>query len=167
MIDKHSKLRKCDWSEVEAEYLAGIDSIRKIASRHGIAEASIRRKAKEGGWVRNPKGEKARAVANSLATNGRKISGAAQSIIDEAVSQDVEDMNLGLASARLALRKIQDRINLEPDDRGLKLLSETIRINIDTIRKIRGLDEKPDTDDDFSRYSEEELIEEIERLRQD
>lgn len=41
-----------EWDRIGLEYLAGEDSIREIADRHGISEAAIRKKAKAEGWVR-------------------------------------------------------------------------------------------------------------------
>lgn len=41
-----------DWPRIEAEYLAGEDSIREIADRHEISDTAIRKKAKAEKWVR-------------------------------------------------------------------------------------------------------------------
>lgn len=42
-----------DWERIEADYRAGLLSVREIASAHGISHTYINRKAKEGGWVRD------------------------------------------------------------------------------------------------------------------
>lgn len=158
-------MAKTDWNAIKSEYLAGIVSIRKIGILYGISETAIRKKARSGGWVRNPASAKAKRVAEKLATDIKNAEGVAKTIIDDAVDQDVADMMLGLDVAREILRKVQERVRLEPDDRGLKVLSETLRLNIDTIRKIRGLDEKDDSPEDLSNYSEEQLLAELERLQ--
>jgi transposase-like protein len=41
-----------NWPRIEAEYLAGEDSIREIADRHEISDTAIRKRAKAEGWVR-------------------------------------------------------------------------------------------------------------------
>lgn len=41
-----------DWPRIEAEYLAGEDSIREIADRHEISDTAIRKRAKAGQWTR-------------------------------------------------------------------------------------------------------------------
>jgi transposase-like protein len=41
-----------EWQRIEAEYLAGEDSIREIADRHEISDTAIRKRAKAEGWVR-------------------------------------------------------------------------------------------------------------------
>lgn len=158
-------MAKTDWNAIKSEYLAGIVSIRKIGILYGISETAIRKKAKAEGWVRNPASAKAKRVAEKLATDLKSAEGVAKTIIDDAVDQDVADMMLGLDVAREILGKVQERVRLEPDDRGLKVLSETLRLNIDTIRKIRGLDEKDDSPEDLSNYSEEQLLAELERLQ--
>jgi hypothetical protein len=44
-----------DWMRIELEYLAGEDSIREIADRYDISEATIRKRAKAAGWLRAAK----------------------------------------------------------------------------------------------------------------
>lgn len=47
-----SRRSTIDWPKIEREFLAGKDSIREIADRHGISDTAIRKRAKTGGWVR-------------------------------------------------------------------------------------------------------------------
>ena len=42
-----------DWERIEAEYRAGVLSLREIASQHGITEGAIRKRAKRDGWARD------------------------------------------------------------------------------------------------------------------
>ena len=48
---RHRK-RKIDWRGIEADYRAGILSLREIAARHGCTEGAIRKRAKRDGWTR-------------------------------------------------------------------------------------------------------------------
>ncbi len=41
-----------EWQRIEAEYLAGEDSIREIADRHEISDTAIRKRAAAAGWER-------------------------------------------------------------------------------------------------------------------
>jgi len=66
--------------------------------------------------------------------------------IRAAAQEDVRDMRLGLHAARLALQvsamgleAMRDSGDLDP--RNAKLWSECVAINVNTIRKIRGLDD--------------------------
>lgn len=42
-----------DWERIEADYRAGLLSLREIASAHTITEGAIRKRAKRDGWERN------------------------------------------------------------------------------------------------------------------
>ncbi len=42
-----------DWEAIERAYRAGSLSIRNIADQHGIAEGTIRKRAKKHGWLRD------------------------------------------------------------------------------------------------------------------
>ncbi len=42
-----------DWERIEADFRAGILSLREIAGQHGITEGGIRKRAKRDGWVRD------------------------------------------------------------------------------------------------------------------
>lgn len=54
-----------DWERVEADYCAGIKSLREIAAEHGITEGTIRARAKKNDWPRN--------VAAKVAAKAEKI----------------------------------------------------------------------------------------------
>jgi hypothetical protein len=45
--------KRHDWEAIEAEYSAGVKSIRAIASDYGIGESAIRKRAKRDGWQRD------------------------------------------------------------------------------------------------------------------
>lgn len=42
-----------DWSPIEADYRAGIKSLRQIASQNGVSEGAIRKRAKREDWERD------------------------------------------------------------------------------------------------------------------
>ncbi|VWC90124.1 bacteriophage protein [Burkholderia aenigmatica] len=42
-----------DWERIEADYRAGVLSIREIASQHGITDTAIRKRAARDGWARD------------------------------------------------------------------------------------------------------------------
>lgn len=44
---------KPDWEKIEAEYRAGVLSIREIAGQHGVSDTAIRKRAKAHGWDRD------------------------------------------------------------------------------------------------------------------
>jgi len=72
--------------------------------------------------------------------------------IEAAAQEDARDMRFGLNAARLALNLVGLRLNQAKTDnqygpREIKVLSERIAINVNTIRQIRGLDAQLDPGD--------------------
>jgi hypothetical protein len=70
--------------------------------------------------------------------------------VDAAAQEDVRDMRLGLQAARLALKVSAMGLKAmadsgRPDGKATKLWSECVAINVNTIRKIRGLDDNTQT----------------------
>ena len=53
-----------DWERIEADYRAGLMSLRELAKPHGITETAIRKRAKRDGWERDL-GAKIRARAEA------------------------------------------------------------------------------------------------------
>lgn len=47
-----TKRKDIDWKAIEADYRADIQSIRQIATKHGVSDAAIRKKAGQAGWSR-------------------------------------------------------------------------------------------------------------------
>ena len=54
-----------DWERIEAEFRAGILSVREIGAAHGISHTAINKRAKAGNWVRDLKA-KIQAKAEAL-----------------------------------------------------------------------------------------------------
>ena len=54
-----------DWSSIEADYRAGLKSLRQMASEHGLSEGAIRKRAKKDDWTRDL-GERIQAKAQAM-----------------------------------------------------------------------------------------------------
>jgi len=54
-----------DWERIEADYRAGVLSVREIAAEHGITEGAIRKRAKRDDWTRDL-AAKVKAKADAL-----------------------------------------------------------------------------------------------------
>lgn len=144
-----------DWLAVEGAYRMGQMSLRAMGTEFGTSEGTIRRIAKKNGWVQDLPKTKRRIVADALAGVTRDSTQSVMRQVEDAASQDIADMRLGMKGARAILQSAVDSISLqgmhetvdgkrleliiEPKD--LKILSECIKINIDTLRTIRGLNE--------------------------
>lgn len=56
-----------DWERIEAEYRAGVLSVREIAAPHGISHVAVQKRAKRDGWTRDL-AAKIQAKADALVT---------------------------------------------------------------------------------------------------
>ena len=96
------KAKKPDWEKIEAEYRAGVFSIREIAGQHGVSDTAIRKRAKAHGWDRDLS-EKITAKADALV---RTQEVRAQVRTEAAVSERelIEANAQAVASVRMAHR---------------------------------------------------------------
>jgi len=138
---------KADWIAIEGAYRSGKSSLREIASAHGITEAAIRKHAKAKGWLRDPEGSKRERVKALMAgVCSQEGSQFASRTIESEALEDERDMRLGLQAARLGLQVAalglkEMRESGELDPKNAKSWSETVALNVRTIRLIRGLDD--------------------------
>lgn len=135
-----------DWLAIEAEYRAGKRPLRDIASDYGVAESTIRHRAKKNAWVRDVVGTVRRRINDSIAGIAHDVAqGAMRNIMDESVQAGVSDMALGLGNARKVLQQVDRSLSVAADEclppRDLKTLNEANSGAIETIRRIRQLDE--------------------------
>lgn len=165
--------KQIDWVAIEGDYRAGVKSLRTISAESGVPVTTIRRKALKMGWVQDPTGTKRKIVQARLAGVAQGAAQCAMDQIRNEADKDVEDMELGLQGARLALRRavaslLPPDVDLEGKPRGgevvlmakdLKILSECVRLNIETLRMIRGLDDptNPKNTEDLDAEIEAEL----------
>lgn len=130
-------------------------SWRDLAEDFGIPAATIHEWAERNGYQRSPTASKRKLVEDLLTkpeteqtehqTEQRPVS-TGNPDVDAAAQEDVRDMRLGLQAARLALKVSAMGLKGmadagEADPKASKLWSECIAINVNTIRKIRGLDD--------------------------
>lgn len=174
-----ARISKCDkLSEHDRLKLVGRigegASWRDLEAEFGIAQSVIRGWAEKNGYGRSPTASKRKMVEDLLAKpdSAQQPGEAAQQAahragittgnpdVDEAAREDARDMRLGLTAARLALQVSamglkQQRDTGEAEPKSTKLWSECVAINVNTIRKIRGLDDpKPELNNDFSTAAE-------------
>jgi len=136
--------QKADWIAIEGAYRSGKGTLRDIAAANGITEGAIRARAKKLGWVRDPEGAKRERVRAIISGATQDITQYALRNIEDEAQQDVADMRLGLNVARLVLQRLSELANSSDDVRALKTIAESNKIAIDTIRRIRGLDDQTD-----------------------
>lgn len=127
-----------------------VSSMRALARKHAIPEATLRRHAKEHGWVRGASEIKRELVREALAGEALDAD-LAQNLTHEAVrqrrldeaQQDVDDMSLGLQVARACMGKLLDMIASIDAPADIKRVVDANKAAVETIRKIRSLDDEP------------------------
>jgi transposase-like protein len=132
---------KPDWLAIEGSYRSGKGSLREIAGEHGITEGTIRARAKKNGWIRDPEGTKRERVKSLMAGVTASVTQDALRNMEDEAKQDVIDMRMGLEVARQVLARLLDLVGQVAEARDIKVIAEANRIAVDTIRRIRGLDE--------------------------
>lgn len=134
--------KKTDWLSIESDYLTGEKSVNAIAGEHGISEGSIRAKAKKNGWIRSAAKTKRDLVSNAMAgiTNGTAFVNV-RNLINAEVEQDVQDMQDCLSVARACVKRLYGMVELTEEARDIKIIVEANKTAMETIRRIRGLDE--------------------------
>jgi hypothetical protein len=161
--DALERLSKVQREALDADIMRGELSWRELEKKHGVPQATMRAHAERNGIVRNPTGIKRAMVEQLLAqpedsAAARSARQSAQPAADEtdlekAAAEDARDMRLGLGAARIALSLVGAKLqkvygtngrdgdtSVDYSPRDLKTFSEAISINVDTIRRIRGLD---------------------------
>ena len=136
--------KSVDWIAVEGAYRAGIKTLREIAAEYGTAPSTIKSRAKRHGWVQDASGTKRRIVADRMSGIAHGVAQNAMCEIQSAATQDIDDMDSGLSVARTCLRRLLVMAEHAEDVREIKSIVESNKIAIETIRRIRGLDDTPE-----------------------
>lgn len=93
-----------DWERIEADYRAGVKSVREIAAEHGVSHTAIQKRAKAHDWTRDL-AAKVRAKADALvAKNAVAKEVATATKITEVMTVEVEAQ----VQARIRLTHRQD-----------------------------------------------------------
>lgn len=117
-----------DWERIEADYRAGLLSVREIAAAQGVSHVAIGKRAKRDGWERDLKAKiKAKAdalvtkaavtneVTNERAVTERRIVEANAQVIAEIRTAHRRD----IARARSLAMKLLDELEAQTDNTDL------------------------------------------------
>ena len=159
-----------DWERVEADYCAGVKSLREIAAEHGITEGTIRARAKKNDWPRNV-AAKVAAKAEKILRNDalrselRTEKAATEREIIEASAQAIVNVKLSHRKSISRQRELVERLLQElesqtgdvdlfdqlgelmraPDDKGVDKLNEIYKKVIATPQRIDSLKKLAET----------------------
>jgi len=110
-----------DWERIEADYRAGVLSVREIAEGHGISHTAIQKRAKAKGWSRDLKD---RVMAAAKAKVANALPGVAESVAGR-VAAATEDAIVEAASSVVASILITQREDIARYRRlGMRMLGE-------------------------------------------
>lgn len=84
-----------DWERIEADYRAGLLSIREIAAKNGITDTAIRKRAKKSEWVRDLAAKIAARADDLVRKEEVRREVRAQSAIPE---RDIVEANAGIVA---------------------------------------------------------------------
>lgn len=159
-----------DWERIEADYRAGLLSVREIAAAHGLSHVGVSKRAKRDGWTRDLS-KRIQDKAEQLVTTRTVTSEvtAEQAVTDRAIVEANAEV---IAGIRLAHRKDISRSrtlamallgeleqqtgNLElfeqlgellrsPDDKGMDRLNDLYQKVISTPGRIDGMKKLAET----------------------
>lgn len=149
MPDADKDAPRYDFDAAELDYRAGGWSVNALADKHGIPEATLRRYVKKNAWVKGSAEVKRGLVREAMAgiplgydelVTNELTNDAVRQLQLGAAEQDVADMTLGLTVARRAMGKLLSMVELVEHPKDVKLIVESNKLAVDTIRKIRSLD---------------------------
>jgi hypothetical protein len=148
---KPVKKPRHNFKDAEVDYRIGSMSVNAIAIKHGIPEPSLRMEAKKQGWIKGLASSKRAMVKDAMSgadlTNSLTNDEVRKNQLTEA-QQDVADMNSGLSVARGCITALMLMVPSVDKPRDIKTIVEANKSAIETIRKIRGLDDAPTSTED-------------------
>lgn len=125
MVAQQEKSAAPDWERIEADYRAGLLSVREIAASNGVSHVAIGKRAKRDGWERDLQA-KIKAKADALVTKAEvtKEVTSEQTVTErrivEANAQVIADVRVShrrdIARARSLAMKLLDELEIQTDN---------------------------------------------------
>ena len=159
-----------DWERVEADYCAGVKSIREIARENGVSDRAVRDKAKANDWTRDVSAKVAAKAGKLLRTEElrtqlRSEKQASEKEIVAASAQAIVNVKLSHRKSISRQRELVERLLAEleaqtgdvdlfgqlgelmhnPDDKGVDKLNEIYKKVIATPQRIDSLKKLAET----------------------
>jgi len=107
---------KYDWEAIEADYSAGVKSIRSIATEHDVTEGGIRKRAKRYGWQRDLSTSVRSAVKSKLVRGeGTQSDVRTDADIIDSASSEMAQVVMGHRTLILKWRGISSKLAVTLD----------------------------------------------------
>lgn len=138
--------KRIDWEAIEAEYSAGIKSIRSIANAFGVAESTIRKRAGRYGWQRDLSSSVRSAVKSKLVrTAGAQSEVRTDADIIDSASDEIAQVVIGHRQNISAYKSIAVKLacllaEMEVDDSNHGDFSRSLNSGVDALGKLIKLE---------------------------
>lgn len=142
------------WPTIEADYRAGIKSLRQMAGEHGLSEGAIRKRARRDDWPRDLSA-KIQAVAEkkvrmeAVRADGNMRTRVPESVVIEANATTVYEVQIAHRKGLTKLATLRDRLLAEleakpvPAKQGEKAPeTHNLPVRIESLKKLAEVDEK-------------------------
>jgi glutamate-1-semialdehyde aminotransferase len=148
-----------DWEKIEAEYCAGVLSLREIARQHEITDTAIRKRAKKYGWERDLSEKVSSKVRSELVRSEVRTRDPLKEkeIVEAAAAQSVEVVR----SHRKRLKRLHEtadtlsaklRQQIEDGDDDVRGMSQAMSHVANTVKTLTLLERQAfNIDDDPNR----------------
>ena len=158
-----------DWESVEADYTAGVLSVRELARKHQVPESTVRSTAKQRNWSRPLESKIVQAAKNAaaavdpatgaVAAQADVVASAAQRTADVIVGHRKDLADLAALERQLAKELKANKMAVSDRARSLKALSDARTKRILVEREVWGLaNYKSETDIENALRAESERL---------
>jgi len=171
--------KKIDWEAIESAYRAGVKSVNSIAKANGVAESTIRKRAKKFGWQRDLTKSVLAATKSKLARGDRaKCEVRTDTDIIEEASDEITQVVFGHRQHIAEWRGIAGKLavtlgEMDVDESNHNEFARSLNSGVDALGKLIKLerqtfgmdeDKEPEKPAEAS-LSNDELDAEIAKLR--
>jgi len=149
-------VKRHDWEAIEAEYSAGVKSIRAIADGYEISETAIRKRAKRDGWQRDLSTSVRSAVKSKLVRNsGSQTKLRTDADIIEQASDEIAQVVVGHRRSINLWKGISSKLavtlsEMDVDDSNHGDFARSLNSGVDALSKCIKLERQAYSMDDES-----------------
>jgi len=156
-----------DWEAIEAEYSAGVKSIRAIADDHAVTEGAIRKRAKRHGWQRDLSSSVRSAVKSKLVrTSGTHSDVRTDADIIDSASDEIAQVVVGHRKHIATFKGITGKLaitlsEMDVDESNHGDFARSLNSGVDALGKLIKLERQAYNMDDDSKDDDTKTFEQL------
>lgn len=156
-----------DWEAIEAEYSAGVKSIRAIADDHAVTEGAIRKRAKRHGWQRDLSNSVRSAVKSKLVrTSGTHSDVRTDADIIDSASDEITQVVVGHRKHIATFKGITGKLavtlsDMDADESNHGDFARSLNSGVDALGKLIKLERQAYNMDDDSKDDDTKTFEQL------